>query len=448
MKLFGNKKRAEHEAQSSGIWRSWKSWQKAAVIAVLVLAALSGVALGVYKSYVRPPERKQPEPVQTEPQPEPAREEAPTVYVPAEEEDVEPEEQPEVLTEVPASHRAGVYNILIAGTDGDGYRTDTIIVAHLDENTHEVALMSVPRDTAVMNGDNGLMKINAVYAGGKEEGMERLERRLSSLLGFEMDGYVLVNLDAFVKIVDTIGGVTVNVPQDMYYSDPSQNLLIDLKAGVQTLDGTQAMGLVRFRKGYASQDIQRTKVQQDFLKALAKQCLSIENLSLSVIQEYAKIFDEYVVTDLTVGNMIYYGQQLMKCDFDEMKTYTIEGEGAMINGVSYYPLYATSIVKIVNESFNPYDTDITAANVNVVTPEVARTFQKAAQTQPAEEPEQSEQPQEPDTTDPDAPKEPENPDTPDAPDTPDVPETPDPGTTEPTEPTQPSEPDDGTDFWS
>lgn len=74
--------------------------------------------------------------------------------------------------------------------------------------------------------------------------------------------------------------------------------------------------------------------------------------------------------------MLYFAQQLMKCDFDAMKTYTIEGEGAMINGVSYYPLYASSIVKIVNESFNPYDVDLTVANVNVVTPEVARTFQK------------------------------------------------------------------------
>lgn len=163
---------------------------------------------------------------------------------------------------------------------------------------------------------------------------------------------------------------------DMYYSDPSQDLLIDLKAGEQKLDGKQAMGLVRFRKGYASQDIQRTKVQQEFLKALAKQCLSLENLTAAKLKEYAEIFEENVVTDLSVGNMLYFAQQLMKCDFDAMKTYTIEGEGAMINGVSYYPLYASSIVKIVNESFNPYDVDLTVANVNVVTPEVARTFQK------------------------------------------------------------------------
>ena len=201
MKLFGNRKGAEHiaarktEKKTGGL----KRWQRVTIIVAAIVLVLGGTALAVYKVNVKPPV-KQPEPVETEPLPEEETVKKPTVYVPATEVDEETGEETEVETEVPASHRAGVYNILIAGTDGDGYRTDTIIVAHLDENTHEVALMSVPRDTAVMNGNGGLMKINSVYANGKEEGMERLERRLSSLLGFEMDGYVLVNLDAFVKV--------------------------------------------------------------------------------------------------------------------------------------------------------------------------------------------------------------------------------------------------------
>lgn len=458
MKLFGNRKGAEHiaarktEKKTGGL----KRWQRVTIIVAAIVLVLGGTALAVYKVNVKPPV-KQPEPVETEPLPEEETVKKPTVYVPATEVDEETGEETEVETEVPASHRAGVYNILIAGTDGDGYRTDTIIVAHLDENTHEVALMSVPRDTAVMNGNGGLMKINSVYANGKEEGMERLERRLSSLLGFEMDGYVLVNLDAFVKVVDLVGGVTVNVPQDMYYSDPSQDLLIDLKAGEQKLDGKQAMGLVRFRKGYASQDIQRTKVQQEFLKALAKQCLSLENLTAAKLKEYAEIFEENVVTDLSVGNMLYFAQQLMKCDFDAMKTYTIEGEGAMINGVSYYPLYASSIVKIVNESFNPYDVDLTVANVNVVTPEVARTYQKPAEPVTPTEPEQPDE-----TEDPENPGNPENPDETQTPETPETPENPDgtetpenPDETNPEQPETPetpeqSGPDDtiGTDFWN
>ena len=402
MKLFGNRKGAEHiaarktEKKTGGL----KRWQRVTIIVAAIVLVLGGTALAVYKVNVKPPV-KQPEPVETEPLPEEETVKKPTVYVPATEVDEETGEETEVETEVPASHRAGVYNILIAGTDGDGYRTDTIIVAHLDENTHEVALMSVPRDTAVMNGNGGLMKINSVYANGKEEGMERLERRLSSLLGFEMDGYVLVNLDAFVKVVDLVGGVTVNVPQDMYYSDPSQDLLIDLKAGEQKLDGKQAMGLVRFRKGYATQDIQRTQTQQQFLKALAKQCLSVS--SLTKLREFADIFSQYVTTNLTTGNMVWFGKELLSCDFDNMKTYTAEGEGAMINGASYYPLYAGKLLSVVNEAFNPYDTPISAGSLTVITPETAYSYQK--QTDPAPEiPETPEAAEAPDET-PDLPAE-------------------------------------------
>ena len=169
MKLFGNRKGAEHiaarktEKKTGGL----KRWQRVTIIVAAIVLVLGGTALAVYKVNVKPPV-KQPEPVETEPLPEEETVKKPTVYVPATEVDEETGEETEIETEVPASHRAGVYNILIAGTDGDGYRTDTIIVAHLDENTHEVALMSVPRDTAVMNGNGGLMKINSVYANGKE----------------------------------------------------------------------------------------------------------------------------------------------------------------------------------------------------------------------------------------------------------------------------------------
>lgn len=123
------------------------------------------------------------------------------------------------------------------------------------------------------------MKINSVYAGGGKDGMERLAARLKDLLGFPVDGYVLVDLEAFQKTVDLVGGVEFDVPMDMNYEDPSQNLYIHLQKGLQTLDGEQAMGLVRFRKGYATQDIQRTQTQQQFLKALAKQCLSVSSLT-------------------------------------------------------------------------------------------------------------------------------------------------------------------------
>ena len=395
--------------------------QKGIIGIVLALAVLAGVATGIYKTLVKPPEKPQPvqeetQDANTQPEPEVKK---PTIKHVVTKVDEQTGEEVEEETELPASHQTGVYNILICGTDDDGYRTDTIIVAHLNETTHDVALMSVPRDTVVLNGSGGIMKINSVYAGGGADGMARLSKRLGAMLGFELDGYVLVNLEAFRETVDLVGGVEFDVPQDMYYQDPTQNLHIDLKAGKQLLDGEKAMELVRFRKGYASQDIQRTKVQQEFLRALAKKVLSVS--SLTKLKEFADVFSTYVTTDLTVGNMLYFAKALMQCDFDAMKTYTLEGEGAMINGGSYYPLYAGKLVQVVNESFNPYDAPVTLDTVNVITPEAARSYQKPAEPEPAEEPTELENPGEtgeeppdeevPEDKNPDD-TEPENPDVP------------------------------------
>ena len=377
--------------------------QKGIIGIVLALAVLAGVATGIYKTLVKPPEKPQPvqeetQDANTQPEPEVKK---PTIKHVVTKVDEQTGEEVEEETELPASHQTGVYNILICGTDDDGTRTDTIIIAHLDANDHTVALLSIPRDTPVATGGGGLMKINSVYAGGGKDGMERLAARLKDLLGFPVDGYVLVDLEAFQKTVDLVGGVEFDVPMDMNYEDPSQNLYIHLQKGLQTLDGEQAMGLVRFRKGYATQDIQRTQTQQQFLKALAKQCLSVS--SLTKLREFADIFSQYVTTNLTTGNMVWFGKELLSCDFDNMKTYTAEGEGAMINGASYYPLYAGKLLSVVNEAFNPYDTPISAGSLTVITPETAYSYQK--QTDPAPEiPETPEATEAPDET-PDLPAE-------------------------------------------
>ena len=132
--------------------------QKGIIGIVLALAVLAGVATGIYKTLVKPPEKPQPvqeetQDANTQPEPEVKK---PTIKHVVTKVDEQTGEEVEEETELPASHQTGVYNILICGTDDDGYRTDTIIVAHLNETTHDVALMSVPRDTVVLNGSGGI----------------------------------------------------------------------------------------------------------------------------------------------------------------------------------------------------------------------------------------------------------------------------------------------------
>lgn len=382
MKLFWNKhgdsylwKEKADQSQSSPqpLWKKLRltGIQRGILLLVGSVLVLTATVFAVYKSVVRPVEIKQPD--STPGEVDGGEEDAfqpPTVKQVQTTVNEDTGEEAEIEVEVPASHKEGVYNILICGTDDDGTRTDTIMIGHLDTTDHSVALLSIPRDTLI-SGSYSVPKINSVYGGaGKgEAGMEALKKTLAGLLGFEVDGYALVDLDAFVELVDLVGGVDFEVPQNMDYDDPTQDLHIHFIAGMQHLDGQAAMEVVRFRSGYASADIRRTEVQQEFMQVLAQKCL--EEISLSKLSSIADIFFENVLTDLTIGNIVYFGQELLKCDFETMYTHTLEGESVDLNG-SYYALYLNSTLETVNAYFNPYDAEITAANVNIRTPESVR----------------------------------------------------------------------------
>lgn len=377
MKLFGNKKNAARIKNSDGMTGAeneatpgkncLSGMQKGCLLLASSLLVLALTVFGVYKHFVKPVDLLQPSVSHTE-VPDLSEEQftPPTKTELQTQVDAQTGQEIEIEVEVPASHKEGYYNILVVGTDDDGTRTDTILIARIDTVEHSVALLSIPRDTLV--GVSGNRKINSVYAlnGKNKEGMEGLKKSLAKLLGFEVDGYALVDLDAFVELVDLVGGVDFNVPQRMYYIDPTQDLYIDLQPGQQHLDGKKAMQLVRFR-GYAAADIQRTKVQQDFLKALAKKCLSVA--TLTKVGGLADIFSKNVLTDLTVGNIAYFGQELLKCDFDQMYTHTLEGEGLMLDNISVWCLYLNKTLEVVNTYFNPYEAEITAANVSFRSPE-------------------------------------------------------------------------------
>ena len=99
-------------------------------------------------------------------------------------------------------------------------------------------------------------------------------------MGFEIDNYAVVNTKAVAEIIDAIGGVYFDVPQDMVYRDPIQGLDINIKKGYQLLSGADAVKVLRFRDGYAGGDIQRIGVQQEFFKAIAKQFLDLKNIQI------------------------------------------------------------------------------------------------------------------------------------------------------------------------
>ena len=128
----------------------------------------------------------------------------------------------------------------------------TILIAG-DREAKTMSLVSIPRDTLVYC-EYSVPKLNSAYgwAGGGDDGMQELLTRVEEIVGFRPDGYVVTDLACFEELVDLMGGVTFDVPVEMHYNDPSQNLYIDLSAGEQKLDGAQAMQVMRFRSAISS----------------------------------------------------------------------------------------------------------------------------------------------------------------------------------------------------
>ena len=153
--------------------------------------------------------------------------------------------------------------------------------------------------------------------------------------------------------------VDFNVPINMDYDDPIQGLSIHFSAGMQHLNGEEALKVVRFREGYASQDIGRMETQQKFLKAVAQQTLTLSNLDK--IPEFANIFNQYVKTDLTLGNLAWLGKEAISMGSGAISFSTLPGEWKS----PYIYLDQDAVLELVNQYLNPYVEDRTAEDLNI-----------------------------------------------------------------------------------
>lgn len=170
--------------------------------------------------------------------------------------------------------------ILLIGTDarlGDPLgNSDVLCVASLDSAHHRIELLSIPRDTQTAYPDGSYRKINDALA---SSGPEMTVQLVESLIGIPIDHYAVARFDGLVKMIDDVGGIDMNVPHAMHYrTGDKRHGVINLKKGLQHLNGEQALGFVRFRHD-ALGDIGRTKRQQSFLLALQDKLTRPSNLS-------------------------------------------------------------------------------------------------------------------------------------------------------------------------
>jgi len=234
---------------------------------------------------------------------------------------------------LPGDLLSGKKNIVVMGCDireGDRGRSDTLFVVMMEPGNKGASLLSIPRDTRVKIDGHGWDKINAAFAYG---GHQLTRDTTQQLLGIKLDNYVVIDFQGFKDLVDVIGGVDINVEKRMYYYDPYADFQIDLRPGVQHLDGKTAMQYVRYRDEEG--DIGRIRRQQKFIMAVYKQITS-KNI-ITRIPGVTKQIMSMIKTDLSVTEMAELGKALHDMmGKDGLKMAMVPGTPRYIDGVSYW----------------------------------------------------------------------------------------------------------------
>lgn len=254
-------------------------------------------------------------------------------------------------------------NILILGIDNSGHphlgrftpsealagNSDTMLLVRLVPKTHDINILSIPRDTQVILPDYGIDKINDANVKG---GAELAQKTVSHLLSdVPIDYYVRFDTEGFIHFVDALGGVEVNVPKPMHYIDETQHLRINFQAGRQKLNGQHLQEYVRFRHDSLG-DIGRVQRQQEALKAIFQTFL--QPSTLKQMPQIIQVIKDNVDTDLSVGAMLGIAQFLASSNRHPLNLVMLPGRFSRPNEypLSYWIGNPEATARILNRYFD------------------------------------------------------------------------------------------------
>lgn len=266
----------------------------------------------------------------------------------------------------------GRVNILVFGIDRNEnrsktatiFRPDTIMLASVDMDKKTVDLISLPRDSRVLiYNTGGYDKINSCfyYASlnmdtSKENedavfkaGIKCLKKTVSNVLnGVKIDYYVGIDMDALPKIADVMGGVTIDVHQDLYARNGHDRSTIRIKKGEQVLNGKQLLYYSRYRM-YEDGDIGRVAIQQKIMKAIFNEFK--KKKSFSKIPQIYNLVSDMVLTDLKMAQIASIGYAFKDFDIENINTYTLPGGFGNMNEISYWIINESKIDKLTQKVF-------------------------------------------------------------------------------------------------
>ena len=275
-------------------------------------------------------------------------------------------------------------NILLIGTDSNGagtdpfvgVRSDTLVVININPRSKNVNLLSIPRDSKVSIKGHGIDKINSAFAHG---GPELTIKTIEKTLGIKIDYYIVFNYDSVKKLVTAIGGVPVYVEKDMYYTDRSGGLYVNLQKGEQILDANKAEQYLRFRKD-ALGDIGRMRRQQWFLKGVAQKIQSPE--IITKIPDILQVLKENTKTNMSLYQLSNIAGYARTIDLNDIQIATLPGAPSTRGHISYWILDPEKTQEVVDTLIYRDNEKMTRAENQKLTVGVVYPFnqQEKAQT--------------------------------------------------------------------
>ncbi len=251
------------------------------------------------------------------------------------------------ITEV-QEKKEGSQNILFLGTDRQAGLCDVIMLANIDFDRRRITVAQLPRDTYAAYTQSSYRKLNGAY--NSLGGAAQVAEFLSDSLGIDISHYICMGLDTVGELVDAVGGIEIDIPQDMKYSDPEAGLYIDLPAGKVCLDAESAEQFLRYRSGYADGDLGRIDAQKlfvcSFLEKLVNELDPIMTARLCAAAQG-------IETDLKIDEWLGLGIRTLSVADGELYMLTLPGEEltATVSGASYYCLSAPATEEIMKEYF-------------------------------------------------------------------------------------------------
>ncbi|MFZ2537819.1 MAG: LCP family protein [Oscillospiraceae bacterium] len=262
----------------------------------------------------------------------------------------------------PAKIKDKTTNFLVCGIDyaqgsGRGKLTDVVMLVSFDIEGKNIDILQIPRDSYI-GEDYPTGKINAIYGQKENGGVQGLAQRISETFDMPIDHYVTINMDAFITVVDKIGGVEVDVPKKIVLEGTT------LLPGLQTLNGKKSEIFVRERKSYANGDLGRIDMQRIFLESLLKKVFSLSN---GKIVSLAPTLIKEVTTDLTISQMLGYYDHLMKVDKNkDINFHLLPVIGGTHNGLSVLSIKKFPTADLLNEHFRPYSKPVLADELGII----------------------------------------------------------------------------------